>query len=65
MAQYFVREMFKDPIFKAFIPSGNEPILSFFEKAKDVKKILSKYATHVQELRRLIESNGLDTIFST
>lgn len=43
MAQYFVREMFKDPIYRPFIPQGLEELFKYFEKAKDVKKILKKY----------------------
>jgi len=65
LAQYFVREMFDDPIFRAFIPQGHELLLNFFNTAKDCKQMLKKYEARVMEYTKMIEGNGLDVVLST
>ena len=59
MAQYFVRQMFDDPIFRAFIPQGLEILLNFFEKSKDIKRLIVKYGAEVQKFTALADGNGM------
>ena len=65
MAQYFVRQMFGDPIFRAFIPQGLENFLNFFEKSKDIKRLIVKYGEEVQRFSAIADGSGMTTILST
>ena len=65
MAQYFVRQMFEDPIFRAFIPQGLDHLLNFFERSKDIKKLIAKYGEDVRRFGELTERTGMATILST
>lgn len=54
MAQYFVRLMFEDSLFRPFIPQGHEILLTYFDKCKTISKILKKYAAEVAKLSALV-----------
>ena len=64
IAQYFVRQMFADPIFKAFIPSGHDVLINFIEKSKDIGKIMGKYHNNVMVFKDLVECQGVQAILS-
>ena len=49
IAQWYVKKMFEDPIFKAFIPSGCDIVYNFLALSKDTKSILKKYDRFITE----------------
>lgn len=65
MAQYFVREMFDDPTFRAFIPQGLESLYNYFEKSKDAKRLINKYREQIRKFGVLADGNGVEAILST
>ena len=64
MAQYFVKKMFEDPIFRPFIPQGLEEILAYFEKAKDKVKLMKKYDEMIKDYSKLIQDKGMKNVLS-
>lgn len=47
MAQYFVKLMFEDNLFKPFIPNGIDQMMKYFVECKNVIKLLRKYGEEV------------------
>ena len=56
--------MFNDPLFKPFIPSGQDTILSFMHKSKDCTQILEKYKEHIDKFDFLMKLQGVERLLS-
>lgn len=48
IAQWYVRELFNDPLFKPFIPEGFHGLINFFTNCKDSCKIFDKYTKTIE-----------------